>query len=292
MLSLRLFLATLLVSACAHAEIEGIFRGADLQEVSLLKSLADVQPGTIVVIGENHGFQEHRDQHMSILEALRTLGLPVSVGLEFFTYTDQAKVNDYRTGLLNEEDFLSAISWTGISYDFYRSQALFPDLSQGSQTIALNAPRSLTGKVAKGGMESLTVEEKELLPPAFTVGRDSYKRRFLSMMPHLPPGPAGERYFLSQSIWDDTMAWQAEQFLKANPQQVLVIVVGEFHVQYGGGLPDRLRHRLPHTPIITFSQVITTGLTPEELDLEVQPSPTEGPRADYLWLAPVQRLGL
>lgn len=292
MLSLRLFLATLLVSACAHAEIEGIFRGGDLQEVSLVQSLEKVQPGSIVIIGENHGFQKHRDQQVQILEALRSLGLPVSVGLEFFTYTDQSKVNDYRAGLLSEADFLTAIAWGGISYDYYRSQALFPDLTQGSKTIALNAPRSLTGKVAKGGLDALTNEEKALLPPAFTVGRDSYKRRFLSMMPHLPTPEAGERYFLSQSIWDDTMAWQAEQFLKTHPQQVLVIVVGDFHVQFGGGLPDRLRHRLPQTPILTFSQVNTTGMTLEELDLEIQPSPTEGPRADYLWLAPVQRLGL
>ncbi|KHD88220.1 MAG: iron-regulated protein [Bdellovibrio sp. ArHS] len=255
-------------------------------------AVATVTPGSIVIIGENHGFAEHRDQQVAIMQALRAKGLKVSVGMEFFTYTDQELVNSYRAGSLAEPDFLKAIQWGNPSYDYYRPQALFPLITEGAKTLALNAPRSVTGSAAKKGLEALTPEEKALLPPGFTLGRDSYKRRFLSMMPHLPSPEAGERYFAAQSIWDDTMAWKATEFMASHPDQVLVIVVGEFHVQYGGGLPDRLRARSPQTPLLTFSQINIQGMEEDEIAVEIQPSPQEGPRADYLWLAPAQSLGL
>lgn len=287
-----LFFSSMLMLACAHAQTSGILRGNDLQPVELTEGLSRVSAGSVVVIGENHGFKEHQDQQVAVMQALRGLGLKVSVGMEFFTYTHQPLVDSYRAGTLSEPDFLKAISWGSPSYDFYRQQALFPNPSEGAQTRALNAPRSLTGKVSKGGLEALTEEDWQLMPPQFAAGRESYKRRFLSMMPHLPNPAAGERYFLAQSIWDDTMAWQAVDFVRSHPDQVLVIVVGDFHVQFGGGLPDRIKARAPELAVLTISQVNTLEMTEEDVAIEIAPSPTEGPRADLLWLAPTKGPGL
>lgn len=286
MKTFALILASLLSMACAHAQTQGILEGNTLKTVTLQESLQKVTPGSIVIIGENHGFQVHRDQHLEILESLRSQGFKVSVGMEFFTYTQQNFVESYRSGELSEADFLKAISWTGVSYDFYRSQAEFPRLVEGSKTLALNAPRTLTGKAAKEGLKGFNDEDWKLMPPQFSVGRDSYKQRFLGMMPHLPSPEAGERYFLAQSIWDDTMAWNATEFVLSHPDQVLVIIVGEFHVQYGGGLPNRIHARSANVPVLTFSQVNTLDLSQEDIAEAVKVSPLEGPRADYLWLAP------
>ena len=126
----------------------------------------------------------------------------------------------------------------------------------------------------------------KLMPPNFSAGRDSYRERFYSLMPHLPNPEAANRYFLAQSIWDDTMAWNATNFIAANPEQVLVIIVGEFHVWYGGGLPDRIHARAPQVPVLTFSQVNTLDMSDKDIAAAIQVSPTEGPRSDYLWLAP------
>lgn len=290
--SFGLFFSSLLMLACAHAQTSGILRGNDHQSVELTEALRTVTPGSIVVIGENHGLKEHQSQQIAIMQTLRDLGLKVSVGMEFFTYTHQPLVDAYRQGSLVEPAFLEQIKWGSISYDFYRDQVQFPRLSEGAKTLALNAPRSVTGKVSKSGLGSLTDEDRALLPPQFELGRDSYKRRFLSMMPHLPNPEAGERYFAAQSIWDDTMAWQATQFLIKNPEQVLVIVVGEFHVQFGGGLPDRLRARGREFPLLTFSQINTQGLSEEEIANEIAVSASEGSRADFLWLAPAKSPGL
>lgn len=285
MKTLGLFLLPTLLIACAHAQSTGILRGDSHKTSTLQESLQSVRPGSIVVIGENHGFKEHQRQQVAIMQQLRDQGLKVSVGMEFFTYTQQPLVNQYRAGTLAESDFLKAIAWGSPSYDLYRDQAIFPNLTEGAATIALNAPRSLTGKVAKQGLNSLTPEESALMPPQFSLGRESYKKRFMAMMPHLPNPEVGERYFAAQSIWDDTMAWQATNFIHANPEQVLVIVVGDFHVQYGGGLPDRIKARFPQAPVISFSQVNTLNLSDKEIAEQIQVIDSEA-RADFLWLAP------
>ncbi|MBO9665638.1 MAG: ChaN family lipoprotein [Bdellovibrio sp.] len=284
MKSLNLILVAILLSACAHAQTSGIFRGNDLKETTLSEALSQVTPGSIVVIGENHGHKEHQRQQIEVMSELRRQGRTVAVGMEFFTYTEQHLLDSYRHETLSEADFLAAINWKSPSFDFYREQTLFSNLAEGAATVALNAPRTITGKVAKTGFASLNEEEKALLPPQFSLGRDSYKERFLGMMPHLPNPEAGERYFAAQSIWDDTMAWQATEYLKAHPQQVLVIVVGEFHVAYGGGLPDRIRARVRGIPVVTVSQINTFGLSDSEIKEEVTPE-KYGIRSDLLILS-------
>jgi uncharacterized iron-regulated protein len=72
------------------------------------------------------------------------------------------------------------------------------------------------------------------------------------------------------------MAWRALQHLDENPEDILVIIVGDFHVSYGGGLPDRLRAR-GAADVVTISQVL-------EKD-EVKVHPKYGARADFVWVS-------
>lgn len=252
--------------------------------LSLTAVAAGIKPGQIVVMGENHGLKTAQQAQVELLKALRDQGLKVSVGMEFFYYPDQQKVDAFRQNAMPEDVFLKDISWGQPAFDFYRDQVLFPRYDLGERTLALNAPRSLTSRVAKVGFGGLTAEEQKLLPPNFQLGRDTYKKRFLDMMPHLPDAAAGERYFAAQSVWDDTMAWQATEYIAQNPDQVLVIVVGDFHAQYFGGLPDRIQARSGQKPVV-FSYVNGEGLTAQELQEQVEPSTVYGPRGDYIWLA-------
>lgn len=286
------FLIAVLVSACAHADPRQnpsrVVRGTDGLEVKLTESLSAVKPGSIVIIGENHNLKTHQAQQVEIMSTLRAQGHKVSVGMELFYYPQQSFLDSYRSGTLSEPDFLKATGWA-TNYEFYRDQVLFPLASEGATTWALNLPRTITGKISKGGLSALSPEDLALLPPQFQVGRDSYKERFLALMtPHLPDAAAGERYFIAHSAWDDTMAWRASEFMKAHPEQTLVIVVGEFHVQFGGGLPDRLKVRAPQIPVLTFSQFNSKDLSEDEVAQETSSSAQYGERADYIWIAPAE----
>lgn len=273
-----------LISFAAMAQaVDTIYNGESAEPVTLDKILENVRPGMVVVLGEQHGTTAQPEFQLQVLENIRKKGLMVSLGMEFFEYPMQELVDQYRQGLLLEADFLKQVGWgQGFPYSSYRQQVLFPDLKE-SFVVALNAPRSLTGKISKKGMGSLTSEEQQLLPPQFQIGNSAYFERFKDAMGnHLPDPSALNNYFTAQSVWDDTMAWKAKEFLTAHPDQVLVIIVGEFHVQYGGGLPDRLMAR-GLTDLLTFSLINSHGLTADELDAEIRPG-KYGPRAHGIWV--------
>lgn len=263
---------------------QAIFDGQSGNIVELGMTMPGVKAGDVIVIGENHGFKTHQLQQLQIMRELRARGLKMSVALEFLNYTDQLLINQWRQGDLTEADFLSKIGWGSPLFDYYRDQALFPEFASGELTLGINAPRSLTSKVAKQGISSLNPAELALLPPNFELGRDSYKKRFLGMMPHLPSPEAGERYFAAQSIWDDTMAWSSSVFLKENPGMVLVIIVGDFHAQFGGGLPDRLKARGVQGRIWIWSQLNSDGLSESEIIESRTPSAEYGLRGHYIWV--------
>lgn len=277
------FLLGALLTCSSCATWAQLYYGKTLEEATLTGMTTQVQPGTIVILGENHGVATHRDQHLQILQELRDQGLKVSVGLEFINYTDQGSVDLYRAGELNDEQFLSAIKWSGFGFEFYKPQLIFPDVQNGERSLGLNISRTITSKISKNGLANLDDADRALLPPNFELGRDSYKERFMAAAGAHCKIP--ENCFAAQSAWDDTMAWTATEFMKALTGHVLVIVVGEFHAQYGGGLADRISKRLPGVRILTLSQIWAEGMTDEEIQKELQPSATEGPRADFIWVS-------
>lgn len=278
--SILLLIISVFYSNVAFSQL---FDGQTQLKTDISALTAQVRAGTILILGENHGLQAHRDQHVQILNQLRRQGLKLSVGLEFINYTDQNQLDLYRQGRLDEADFLKNIKWGSISFDYYRPQLLFPIIELGEKSLGLNLPSSISSKISKLGLNSLTTEELQLLPPQFELGRDSYKVRFMEAAGAHCKVP--DNCFAAQSAWDDTMAWQAVNFIAQNPDQVLVIVVGEFHVQYGGGLPSRIWARLPQANIVTLSQVWAEGMSPEEISEALLPSEIEGPRANFIWVS-------
>lgn len=271
-------------AACAGVwKTDFIYSGRDLRETPLQDIAAGIQPGTVVIVSENHGFKPHHRNQVSFLDALATVGhSKISVGMEFLSRDVQGAVDRFLGGLIAEPEFLKEAGWGGNPFEDYRNQVLFPP-AHGGNTVAINAPRALTTRIAKVGLAGLTAAELSELPPEFTLGNAGYFERFKQTMDgHVPPS-AIQRYFEAQSTWDETMAWVTTEYLKSHPEQIFVIVVGDFHAIYGGGLPDRLRAR--GTNVVTISQVNLSGLTSGEEDAEVMPDAKFGPRAEYIWIS-------
>jgi uncharacterized iron-regulated protein len=280
-------LLSLIISAILPLSVSAqIFDGETNAQIELNQVIEQIKPGQVLLIGEMHGLKPVHDQQMSILQALRARGHKIAVGMEFFNYTDASLISSFRKGELLEEDFKKAINWGGNDFSLYGPQLLF-----GEEGFGINIPRSVTSQVSKNGLASLTSEQQKLMPPDFQLGNENYKRRFNEAMGGHMPAEKFENYFAAQSIWDETMAWQALNFVQNNPDYIYVIIVGEFHVAYGGGLPDRLRVRLNsldmchQVELKTISQVYTEGLTEEEILSEIAPSQVDGKRADFIFLS-------
>lgn len=261
-----------------------LYDGRSGGPVTLEEALQRVRPGQVVIVTEEHDIRRHHDNQLAVLQVLLRRGLRISTGMEFLEYPDQIWVDRYAAGRMAEAEFLRAVRWGGYPFEWYRPLVLFPR-SAGGRALALNAPSFLSRALAQRGVEGLTGEERSWLPPGFQLGNALYFERFaLDVRQH---GDLSEemvrRFFAAQSAWDDTMAWQSVEYLRAHPEQVLVIVVGDFHASYGGGLPDRLRAR-GAGPVLVISQVSADGLTAEDVARVVAPDPHHGARADVVWV--------
>jgi uncharacterized iron-regulated protein len=292
LLILTAFLLSVASASAQTADHEGLWdvharRWRTVQEVA-----GEARAGDIWVFGEEHatpdnaslpGTTVHHDNQVRFLEALRTIaasGVSVSVGMEFLTYTAQAAVDQFRAGQLSEGDFLKAADWGNSPFAFYRRQILFDG---GGKTLALNIPRSITARVSKDGPNSLTADERRLLPPVWELGNAAYFERFHEVMEGHAPENKIQDYFWAQSLWDDTMAWKALEHRTRFPQDILMIVVGSFHVEFGGGLPFELK-KLGTSPVKTILQVEVSDWDPSTLNRAVRPDPDYGDAADYLWV--------
>ncbi|MGZ3745264.1 MAG: ChaN family lipoprotein [Pseudobdellovibrionaceae bacterium] len=252
-------------------------------KVSMEEMMQKIPKGAIVVLGELHNKTSMQQGELAVFNSLRNQGHTVDVGLEFLKFPDQPKVDAYRSGTLSEADFKTS-SWGDADFNFYREQILFPKADRGERTFAINSPKELPLAVKTKGLAQLTKEEKALLPPKFKLGRKSYRERFVEKMKgHVEGKKAMQRYFETQSVWDDTMAWKVCE-AKAQSDHTLVLVVGQFHVEYGDSLIHRIRARCGKSqPIVSVYQYLFyNDETPDVA--QFAPSPVYGPLADYLMI--------
>jgi uncharacterized iron-regulated protein len=271
------------------------YDGATGAPVSQAEILSRVTSGAIVIASELHDHEAHHQNQRDLLTALSKQQEHLSVGMEFFSYPDQSLVNDYVEGRTDEKTFLQKIKWDGglsllssassflknFAFDFYRFQVQFP-ATHGGHTLALNFPRELSGKVARGGLEALSDEEARMIPPDFEKGSITYFERFYETMKGHAKEEQIQNYFTAQSLWDDTMAWQATKYMSDHSGDVLMIIVGDFHVAYQDGLVARLKARGAQN-IISISQVDTTDFSESERRETIEPSSKYGSRADYVF---------
>ncbi len=264
----------------SNSHAAAIWQGQGQHEATLSDWATSLVKGSVLILGEEHAtdqnqnepqvIRHHQNQH-SIIRALGQAGHVVSVGMEFFEYPKQGFVDSYLNGELEESEFLNKVGWGLAPFDLYRPQVLEP-LRFGGTTIALNIPRAITSKVAKSGHDALDSEERALLPPIWERGSAPYFERFSEAIGGHAPKEAIERYFWAQSLWDDTMAWRTSQHKSQNPETTLVIIVGQFHAEFGHGLARRLK-RYGLTQIHTLLQI-------ERGEMAEQTDPKYGARAN------------
>jgi uncharacterized iron-regulated protein len=266
---------------------EGIYDTKNKAWLTVDELAARLNPGAVMVFGEEHFVDgseknpsdvQHHHNQTRWLEALRlsanARGFKSVLGMEFLEYPYQNTVDTYLAGNMTDEEFTTAIHWGKNPFDAYK------EILWTSPTRALNIPRSIVHDVAFHGRESLNAEQIALLPPIWERGSDTYFERFMDVMGGHGSAQDLESYFIAHCLWDDTMAWKSTQSLEMG-EQVLTIVVGAFHVEFGHGLPARLK-RYGVNDVHTMVQMNIPDFADKE-DF-VKPDPDYGDRADYIWV--------
>jgi uncharacterized iron-regulated protein len=250
--------------------------------------LADLARADVVLVGEQHDDPNTHRLETAILDGLQRRGVSGTVSLEMFERDVQEQLDGYLSGTLGEEGFLAeSRPWPRYTTD-YKPLVEFAK-AHGWGVIAANVPRRHASAVAKSGLaaiESLSAEERLQVALELQCPLDGYFKRFSETMnSHPVPGSeehsaqeraaTTERYYFAQCLKDETMA-EAIAAAVQGGRGPIVHYNGAFHSDFGAGVGERVRRRLPGKRV-----VIVSVLPVQDIDT-IAPTPEDVTRADYL----------
>lgn len=229
-----------------------------------------------VCVGEEHPNPHH---HWVQLHVVRQLAKALAktdklaLGLEMIQRPFQGVVDDYVAHRIDAEALRSRTGWEerwGYDWGLY-GPTIDAAIGAGGTVLALNAPKELTKKISRQGLDSLTPEEKKQVPELKLddVNHRAWFDGIMSDMgghaghqkaedkggkdaksdkpnPHtgegMPEMPSAERIYTVQVTWDETMADGGAKWLAANPAGHLVILAGNGHC-HDSAIVGRLKRR-------------------------------------------------
>jgi uncharacterized iron-regulated protein len=253
--------------------------------------VADLARADVILVGEQHDDPNTHRLEAALLQGLLRRRVAVTLSLEMFERDVQPALDAYLAGRSTEEEFLKGSRpWPRYATDYRELVELAR--AQGWPVVASNVPRRLASEVSKGGEAALARTKSN--EPALTARdmqcpRDGYFERFSAEMDkHPSPGSekmsaeqkraATERYYLSQCLKDETMA---EAIVSAFERQAgragaIVHYNGAFHSDFGAGVAERVRRRMPGRSV-----AIVSMLPVADLD-SLAPAGDDLKRAEYL----------
>ncbi len=251
-----------------------------------VSDLAGIMPGLsshrVVYVGETHDQYAHHLVQLEIIRQMHAADPRLAIGMEFFQRPFQDALDRYIAGEIDEREMLRETDYYNRwSYD-YRLYApiLRHAREHGIPLVALNASTELVRKVRASGLDGLDDSDKTLLPADIDRSDEAHERRLQAILEQHPHGSDQvERFMEVQVLWDESMAESAAVWLKAHPDHRMVVLAGTGHLAFGGGIPDRVKRRLPVTSAIVLNdwkQEIRPGLADYLLMPESRALPPAG----------------
>lgn len=251
-------------------------RALDYETVVEAISRADV-----VVLGEEHDDLLASRLQLELLESLHRRRDSTVLALEMVERDEGPLLEDYLAGAVDEQTLLSGLHATEAGRAVFRQHTM-PLLrlarARGIPVVAANAPRRYVRAARLQGydhLRSLPAETRALYRIPEELDRGDYRRRVEALMRRddvvLDPDRVDD-FMRAQELWDQTMADSVLQAADAGDGPV-VLVVGRFHGDFGGGTIERILER---DPGIDVCYLVTIGAGAGPLRLE------DADRADYV----------
>jgi uncharacterized iron-regulated protein len=215
----------------------------------------------VIYIGESHTNYEDHQLQLEIIRALYEHDPRLAIGMEMFTRPKQSVLDRYIAGELDEKSFLKEShyfkAWR-YDYRLYREIINFASHNH-LPLIALNLEKNIVRQVFKdGGPNSLDAEETNLLPTDRKLDDPGYRERIeTAFMMHAGQEQNGgfSGFLQAQALWDETMAETIVEYVKAQPDERLVIIAGRGHVDKINAIPPRVARRLPVSQAVVVNSV-------------------------------------
>lgn len=255
--------------------------GAVLDLPALARRLDSAQ---VVYVGEKHDEAADHLAQRDVLLALLSRGRRVVVGLEMLDAAQQGELDGWLSGAVSDADFSAywKKAW-GFPFELYKP-LLEACRDNHVPVRALNAPISVIGQIARGGLASLSPAQRAFLPARVRQTDDADYLAFIkeSIVGHAGAGSAEEARMLeAMAAWNETMGKAVAD--AASSGATVLVAAGEGHMLYKAGIPESARRRAPlsQAVILPYPQ---DGQARPLADLLHALSGADGRLADYFWL--------
>lgn len=225
---------------------------AALAQQQHLPALARRQP--VLLLGEIHTSVADHAWQLQSLQTLAQAGLPLQLGLEMVPAPRQAALDRYGRGESDEATFLKEVGWAEV---WGHDPALYLPLlrwarRQGVPLLALNAEPSLVRRVRREGLAAVPLAERQGIGEPAPLGAAYRERLRAAWRAHGGDASGGassnakeatdlERFLDSQRLRDRAMAERLAAARRADPQRLVVALIGRGHLEGGDGVPEQLR---------------------------------------------------
>ena len=283
---LLMLLPTALAAAAPPLIIWDTRAGKAVGDRALLDRLAQAD---VVFIGEQHDDAATHALELNLLQGLhRRAGERLVLGMEMFERDVQPALGDFLSGRTNEPAFLIASRpWSNYATD-YRPLVEYAR-SHHIAVVASNAPQPLVSQVGHVGLSALRDAPAGQVAALVQAPHDAYWERFQRVMEAMGGTHGGttmdaatvDHFYEAQVVRDETMAESIDEALDARPGVRVLHVNGQFHSDFGGGIPQRLLWRRPLTRLAVVS-VVPVNTLPKRL------LPDDRGRGDFVVYVQVQ----
>jgi len=213
-----------------------------------------------ILIGETHTNPCDHQVQARVIELLQNRGVEVAVGLEMVPAGMQAVLDRFNAGSLGLDELEKALEWKRIwGHDFALYRPVFQAVARAGISLhGLNLKQGLLQSLREKGFSGLSPEERENLPERIIPVPEEQKESLLEQfeehqefMNDKGVKADQERFLRVQALWDTQMAVQATK-VRGRTGQPVVILCGTGHVEYGWGVPHRLKILDPEASVLTI----------------------------------------
>jgi uncharacterized iron-regulated protein len=267
---LRSVMLALLLTACdgpaASPDLK-LYDIAARQTLSGAGAVTAIGGARLVLVGEHHTNPQHHEAQLQVIRSLVEDGAAVSIGLEMFRKDQQASLDRWIAGEIDEDDFAQIYldNWN-FAWPLYRGIFRYAR-QKGIPLVGLNVSRGITRQVAQQGFASLSEAQRgELEGVTCSVTRE-YRDFIRSAFGAHGHGDMNfVRFCEAQLVWDTAMAINAVNHLERHPERIMVLLAGSAHARKMG-ISHQVKGRstvpisvlLPNTPALFDPDTLTTA---------------------------------
>lgn len=249
--------------------------GKTLPVHALMEQLARAR---IVYVGEAHtSIEDHRVQ-LELFKKLSAANPHLCLAMEMFPRTAQPILDKYGAGGLSREQLLKEARWDMVWGHPFRLYEAVVEAARSANVriVGLNAPPDVVSKIARGGIASLSPEERAKVARDFHLDEPGNRLRLHGEYVRHIRGEIKdfETFYEAQLAWEETMAQTLAETLKTLPREgQIVVLIGKGHMTKRLGVPYLTAKRAEH------SHATVAPLPVDHLGSVVDPNV-----ADYVWI--------